>query len=138
MPTLLLRLKPSSINNHLRFNVTPATRLNRFEIFFLTIFLPSFSSHPPVIPPFEKYLFSREIKRSLFAGQNLERLTRLFIDRRVILLVISSKFFRYKSILMVIFVERNGEKLLNINVIFNFQLLNWFERFKFGPSSDWV
>lgn len=35
---------------------------------------------------------------------------------------------------MVIFAERNGEKLLNINVIFNFQLLNWFVSSK-DPNS---
>lgn len=129
----------SSASNHRPSTTTFASTLRQQHVStdsrsFLTIFLPSFSSHPPVIPPFEKYLFSREIKRSLFAGQNLERLTRLFIDRRVVLLVISSKFFRYKSILMVIFAERNGEKLLNINVIFNFQLLNWFVSSK-DPNS---
>lgn len=129
----------SSASNHRPSTTTFASTLRQQHVStdsrsFLTIFLPSFSSHPPVIPPFEKYLFSPEIKRSLFAGQNLERLTRLFIDRRVILLVISSKFSRYKSILMVIFAERNGEKLLNINVIFNFQLLNWFVSSK-DPNS---
>lgn len=51
------------------------------------------------------------------------------------MLVISSKFSRYKSILMVIFVERNGERLLNINVIFNFQLLNWFVSSKDSNSA---